>query len=143
MVHKDPVAELSLRVTERLASLDGRSPVEVVVEMQPVAVPASGSRASRIEAVRTGFEEELRGVAERIAAAGGEVLETAWINQTVRGSIPAGEVVWVAEDDAAPLAPASGDAAGSELVMTPGGRHRQPSRPSPATAVRRASTCVR
>jgi hypothetical protein len=100
IVDKDPVAKLSPRVTERLASLDGRSPVEVVVEMQPVVVPSTGSRASRIEAVRAGFEQELRGVAERIAAVGGEVLETAWINQTVRSSIPAAELLRVAEDDA-------------------------------------------
>lgn len=99
-VRSDPAAKLSPRVTERLAAVDGRSPVEVVVELQPVAVPATGSRASRTEAVKAGFEEELRGVAERIAAAGGEVLGTAWINQTVRGSIPAAQVVRVAEDDA-------------------------------------------
>jgi hypothetical protein len=97
---RDPVAKLSSRVTERLAAVDERSPLEVVVEMQPVAVPATGSRTSRIEAVKAGFEEELRGVAERIAAVGGEVLETAWINQTLRGSIPAAELVRVAEDDA-------------------------------------------
>jgi hypothetical protein len=115
VVEKDPVAKLSPRVTERLASLDGRSPVEVVVEMLPVEIPATGSRASRIEAVRAGFEQELRRVAERITAAGGEVLETAWINQTVRSSIPAAGLVRVAEDHAVtaidlprPLEPDSG-----------------------------------
>lgn len=100
LVERDPVAKLSPRVTERLASLEERSPVEVVVEMQPVAVPSTGSRTSRIEAVKAGFEQELRGVAERIAAVGGEVLDTAWINQTVRSSIPAAELVRVAEEDA-------------------------------------------
>ncbi|MCV2489179.1 hypothetical protein OF117_07365 [Geodermatophilus sp. YIM 151500] len=111
----DPAAKLSPRVTERLAAVDQRSPLEVVVEMQPVAVPDTGSRASRIEAVKAGFEEELRGVAERIAAVGGEVLETAWVNQTLRGTIPAAELVRVAEDDAVtaidlprPLEPDSG-----------------------------------
>jgi hypothetical protein len=94
---RDPVTKLSPRVTERLASLGGRGPVEVVVEMQPVAVPATGSRASRIDAVKAGFEQELGGVVERIAAVGGEVLETAWINQTVRSSIPAAELLRVAQ----------------------------------------------
>ncbi|MEX5716960.1 hypothetical protein [Geodermatophilus maliterrae] len=96
----DPAGKLSPRVVERLAAVDGRSPLEVVVEMQPVAVPSTGSRASRVEAVKAGFERELAGVAERIAAVGGQVLETAWINQTVRSSIPAAELVRVAEDDA-------------------------------------------
>ena len=96
----DPVAKLSPGVAERLASVDGLSPVEVIVEMQPVAVPSTGSRRDRIEAVKAGFEQVLRPVAETIAAVGGRVLETAWINQTVRSSIPAAELVRVAADDA-------------------------------------------
>jgi hypothetical protein len=97
---KDPAAKLSPRVAEWLATADGLSPVEVIVEMQPVDVPATGSRRDRVEAVKAGFEQELRAVAETIVAAGGRVLETAWINQTVRSSIPAAELVRVAEDDA-------------------------------------------
>jgi len=99
-VDKDPGTKLSPRVTEQLAAVDGMSPVEVIVEMQPVAVPSSGSRGERVAAVKAGFERELRSVAETIAAAGGRVLETAWINQTVRSSLPASEVLRVAADDA-------------------------------------------
>ena len=97
---KDPLAKLSPGVTERLATVDGRSPVEVVVEMKPIAVPATGSRRDRVEAVKAGFEQELDSVAATIAAVGGRVLETAWINQTVRSSLPAEEVLRVAADDA-------------------------------------------
>lgn len=114
-VDKDPVAKLSPGVAERLASVDGQSPVEVIVEMQPIAVPSTGSRRDRIEAVKAGFEQELRTVAEAIAAVGGRVLDTAWINQTVRSSIPAAKVLRVAEDDAVagidlprPLSPDAG-----------------------------------
>jgi len=99
-VDKDPVTKLSSRVAEQLASVDGMSPVEVIVEMQPVAVPSTGSRGDRVAAVKAGFEQELRGLAETIAAVGGRVLETAWINQTVRSSLPASEVLRVAADDA-------------------------------------------
>jgi hypothetical protein len=98
-VEKNPVAKLSPSVAERLASVDGQTPVEVIVEMQPVDVPSTGSRRDRIEAAKAGFEQELRGVAETIAAVGGRVLATAWINQTVRSSIPAAEILRVAEDD--------------------------------------------
>jgi hypothetical protein len=99
-VDKDPLAKLSPRVTEQLAAVDGRSPVEVVVEMQPVAVPVTGSRQDRAEAMKAGFEQELHSVAATIAAVGGRVLETAWINQTVRSSLPAEEILRVAADDA-------------------------------------------
>jgi hypothetical protein len=98
-VGADPAAKLSHRLTIRLGAVKGSSPIEVIVELRPVAVPHSGSRRQRIEAAKAGFEHELREVAEKIAAAGGHVIETAWINQTVRSSIPAAELQRVAEDD--------------------------------------------
>jgi hypothetical protein len=114
-VPKDPLTKLTPRVTERLASVDGQGAVEVVVELHPVTVPATGSRQDGIAAVRAGFEQELRGLAETIAAVGGRVLETAWINQSVLSSIPAAELLRVAADDAVasidlprPLSPDAG-----------------------------------
>ncbi|SDD47917.1 hypothetical protein SAMN05660690_4318 [Geodermatophilus telluris] len=95
-----PAGKLTARVAERLAQAGAGSPVEVVVELRPVEVPVTGSRAERTRAVRAAFERELAGVAERIAAAGGVVLETAWVDQTVRGSVPAAGLLAVAEDDA-------------------------------------------
>jgi hypothetical protein len=115
IVDKDPAAKLSPRLAQRMALLEGSTPVEVIVEMRPVAVSATGSRRRRVEAAKAGFEQEFRGVAEKIAAVGGHVLETAWINQTIRSSIPATELLRVAEDDAVaaidlphPLLPDSG-----------------------------------
>ena len=96
----DAAAKLTSRVTERIGSVDAHSPVEVIVEMRPVDVPATGPRKERIAAVKAGFERDLQTVTDRIAAAGGQVLESAWINQTVRSSIPADALVRVAEDDA-------------------------------------------
>jgi hypothetical protein len=95
----DPAAKLSPGLTERLDSMAGSSPIEVIVELHPVAVSTSGPRSQRIEAVKAGFERELRPLAEKIAAAGGRVIEAAWINQTVRSSIPAAGLQRVAEDD--------------------------------------------
>jgi hypothetical protein len=96
----DPAAKLSDRVTERLSSADESSPIEVIVELHPVDVSATGSRQQRIAAVKAGFERELQDVAEKITEAGGQVLETAWLNQTVRSVIPAGRLSQVAETDA-------------------------------------------
>jgi hypothetical protein len=98
-VGTDPAAKLSPRLTSRLDSVHGSSPIEVIVELRPVAVPEYGSRRERIEAAKAGFEQELRGVAETITAVGGRVIETAWINQAVRSSIPAAALHRVAEDD--------------------------------------------
>lgn len=95
----DPAAKLSHRLASRLGSMKESSLIEVIVELRPVAVARSGSRTQRIEVAKAGFEQELREVAEKIAAVGGRVIETAWINQTVRSSIPAGELQRVAEDD--------------------------------------------
>lgn len=93
-------AKLSQRLVEELGAVDEASEVEVVVELQPVQTPQAGSRQERIAAMKERFERELRPVAERIAQAGGRVVETAWLNQTIRSRLPAGEVPRVAEDEA-------------------------------------------
>lgn len=89
------------KVTPRLAEHLAGEPatVEVVVELTPLPPPAGGTRPERITALRDGFAAELGPVAARITASGGEVLESAWINQTVRARIPAAAVAEVAADD--------------------------------------------
>jgi hypothetical protein len=94
--------KLSPRLVERLEMVDRVTPIEVVVELRPLdpgALPV-GSRHERVAALREAFQRELAPVAERIEAAGGSVLETAWLNQTVRSRIPAGQLGRVADDDA-------------------------------------------
>jgi hypothetical protein len=92
--------KLSARLVQRLEAEDPGRPVDVVVELVPVDVPTEGTRRERTAAMKETFERDLASVAERIEAAGGEVLESAWINQTVRSRIPAGQVPEVAEADA-------------------------------------------
>jgi hypothetical protein len=94
------VTKLSPRLRQELGGVDEASQVEVIVELQPVEVPNSGSRQERMAAMKAGFERELQPVAEKIIQAGGQVLETAWLNQTVRSRIPAGEVSHVARHEA-------------------------------------------
>jgi hypothetical protein len=97
---KDAGAKLTDRVTERIRSVDQSSPVEVIVELHPLRSPTEGSRAERIAAAKADFEHSLRDVAERIEEVGGQVIETAWLNQTVRSRIPAAGLERVAETDA-------------------------------------------
>jgi hypothetical protein len=93
------VTKLSPRLRQELGVVDESSQVEVIVELQPVEMPKAASRQERMAAMKEGFERELRPVAENIIEAGGQVLETAWLNQTVRSRIPAREVSHVAEHE--------------------------------------------
>jgi hypothetical protein len=94
------VTKLSPQLRQELGGVDKSSQVEVIVELRPVEMPEAGSRQESIAAMKEGFERELRPVADKIIQAGGQVLETAWLNQTVRSRIPAREVSRVAEHEA-------------------------------------------
>jgi hypothetical protein len=82
------------RLAERLST--GPDDVEVIVELRPLDRPDGGTRQERVAALRDSFAAELGPVAEQITAAGGEVLESAWINQTLRVRLPAAAVDEVA-----------------------------------------------
>lgn len=84
-------------------------PVEAVIELKPQAAPPSArrsrlslapqSRKERIAAMRDAFEERARDVAAAVEKAGGEVVEKAWINQTLRVRLPREGIDAVAELD--------------------------------------------
>ena len=93
------VTKLSPRLQQELDAIDDSSPVEVIVELQPLDLPKTGSRQERMAAAKRRFELEVQSVVDKITEAGGQVLETAWLNQTVRSRIPAGGVPSLAEDD--------------------------------------------
>ena len=63
-------------------------PIDVVVELTPTPSPASGSRGERIAQARSAFERQADAVRRVIVDAGGEVLGSAWINQTLRTRLP-------------------------------------------------------
>ncbi len=90
---------LGRQLAERIAAADAAEPVEVVIELAGTTPAGSGSRQERIAEARTAFEADLDAVRGTIAAAGGEVLDAAWINRTVRGSVPAGALAQLAADD--------------------------------------------
>lgn len=68
------------------------SNIEVVIELIPISLPAGISKYSRNEKIaihKEKFNEELESVSKVIAKEGGAILDTAWINQTIKASIPA------------------------------------------------------
>jgi hypothetical protein len=95
-----PRAKVGRRLAERIDGMAPPDPVEVVIELAGDAPAVAGSRAERMAAARSSFDRDVDAVRATITAAGGEVLDTVWLNRTVRGTLPAGGVAAVAADDA-------------------------------------------
>lgn len=91
------------KVTSELAADVRRhaagDPIDVVVELTPTTAPSSGTRGERIAQARTAFERQAEAVRRKIVDAGGEVLGSAWINQTLRTRLPKGALEELALDD--------------------------------------------
>ena len=69
--------------------------------MLDVVVELGGDlgEAADVAAAKEAFERAARPVADVIAGAGGEVLEGAWINQTLRARVPAAAISDLAGTD--------------------------------------------
>jgi hypothetical protein len=91
------------KVTSALeADVERRSngePIDVVVELTPAPSPSSGSRGERIAQARSAFERQADAVRRMIVEAGGEVLGSAWINQTLRTRLPKAVLEQLALDE--------------------------------------------
>ncbi|MGQ4440672.1 hypothetical protein ACN6LI_005894 [Streptomyces violaceoruber] len=83
------VGKLSQELAERLGSSGADSLIDVIVQLRSLEMSTAGSRKERIAAARQAFLDELGPVQEAIARANGEVVDTAWLNQTVRALVPA------------------------------------------------------
>jgi hypothetical protein len=66
--------------------------VEVVIELTPCDTSNlklfSLSRKDKISLIQDSFNEEVKPVKEAILHAGGNLIESAWVNQTVSASVP-------------------------------------------------------
>jgi hypothetical protein len=76
--------------------------VDLVLELHPAAAPETGgaSRSERVAAAREAFAQGAAPVEHAVHSAGGQVLDSAWINQTLRARVPAGAVAGLARLDA-------------------------------------------
>ena len=80
-----------------IAQVQDNDLVDVVVELVPEPTPSEGSRENRIQSLKNAFNRKASVVAETVHQLGGEVLEEAWINQTLRARVPAKGVQQLAE----------------------------------------------
>jgi hypothetical protein len=106
MVQEVSVTDEASKVSERLAAALAVTPpedaVEVIIELRvPVESPDAlpGSRAERIAARRAAFEEWSASVTEHLRSVGGELVDKAWLNSTLKGIVRAHTVPELAEDD--------------------------------------------
>lgn len=85
--------KITPELAQKLRGCPPASPVEVVVEMCPLAPPeAALSRAERIDALKAGFEAIAQPVAHAVEQLGGEITGMVWLNQTLLIRIPADAV---------------------------------------------------
>ncbi len=91
------ISDSLLERIERAAT--SQEPLDVVVEVEdePERAAASLSRAERIALLRERFQGVASQVEERVRALGGLVLDTAWVNRTMRVRIAAGRVADLAD----------------------------------------------
>ncbi len=94
---------MSAKVTPELAqTLDSASEqglVDVVVELEPDEAPdePAGDRATKVAHRKRRFEEHATPVHALIESLGGEVVDKAWINRTIRARMPARAVPELAQ----------------------------------------------
>lgn len=101
MQKSDPAAKITPRLSAALASgaAESGATVDVVVELEPLAVPPGTNRQARIDTMKERFQGDLDAITRQIDDAGGEVTGGAWINRTVRGRVPMDKVRSIASDD--------------------------------------------
>src|SRR5688500_15586696 len=77
------------------------APIEVVIELvvKPPAAVATASRAEKIAQQRQDFLDVCAPIERRIEHLGGEVLDHAWINQTLRARVTPGALRELATAD--------------------------------------------
>jgi hypothetical protein len=88
-------SKLTRKLEEILHGKAHDAVVDIIVELDSpsrAAPPPSGSRAAKVTALRERFLEIAAPVEQRIQSLGGQVIEHAWLNQTLRARIPVGMV---------------------------------------------------
>lgn len=94
--------KLSPRLEAELAARAPGDPVDVVIALAAPDVPAASApagRADAIAALKASFALRAESVTQTLTAAGGELLDSAWVNSTLRGRLPADRVGELAADE--------------------------------------------
>jgi hypothetical protein len=95
-------ATVSKRLQAELASRKPGDPVDIIIALAPPDLPAAnlathGDRAQAIDSVKKAFEVNAQSVTADLSALGGEVVDSAWINSTLRGRVAVDQVKHLAK----------------------------------------------
>jgi hypothetical protein len=92
--------KVTAALAERLEGADDAL-VDVVVELAtpPAFESAGGTRSEQVAVMKESFGREVRPVESVIRESGGVVIDTAWLNQTVRAKVPVEAVRRLCEVD--------------------------------------------
>jgi len=95
------VAILTPGLIERLEAAAGDPLIDVILEVhaQPAAEPATRalSRTEAIAATKQRFSEAAAPVEQHVMKLGGEILERAWINGSIRARVPVSSIRQLAD----------------------------------------------
>jgi hypothetical protein len=95
-------SKLTKELRERLEQVPRDSLVEVILEInggESAPVRAGASRGDLIATRQQQFLETVAPVERQIHSIGGEVIAHAWVNQTLRVRVPAGNIDQLTESD--------------------------------------------
>jgi hypothetical protein len=98
------VSKITAPLNEFLSNGQPKGKVEVIIELTPIDTTAMRDsdtpRNAKIASIQDAFQKELQPVREAILSAGGDVMDAAWINSTVKARIPAANIYTLANLDA-------------------------------------------
>lgn len=81
-------SKLSPALASKKAGSSPEDLLEVVVELRPTAIPAARPGKAAIEARRSAFERDSGPVEDAVRKAGGRVLGSVWLNDSLKVLVP-------------------------------------------------------
>lgn len=91
--------KISPALSDHLKQVEEGAPVEVVLELagRPAPADASLSRQEKISTLKACFQEDSAPVERVLKENGGQLIDQAWINQTLRVRVSANSLKKLAE----------------------------------------------
>lgn len=98
------MSKITANLNDYLSHSQPQGKIEVIIELTPIDTQAmrdsDAPRNAKIASVKDAFQKNLQPVQEAIRNAGGDIMDSAWINSTVKASIPAANIQALANLDA-------------------------------------------
>jgi hypothetical protein len=98
------IQKLTEKLAEHIEKAAEGDMLDLIVELDPargqeiLATSQGISRAERIEKLKEDFTRQTAAVVSTIAEAGGEILDQAWVNKTLKVRIPVESIAQITEE---------------------------------------------